>query len=346
MVVFDLGGGTFDVSVLKVGNNRFEVLATGGDAFLGGIDIDDLIAGYLIEEFQRAERTTLEPTAQQLARLRDAAEIAKRDLSVQQRVAINLPHFSIVQDKPRELRATLSRETLDELAGSMVDRLITITAATLSDCGLSPHDIDDVLLVGGMTRMALVPQRVEEFFGRRPSRRINPDEAVALGAARLAESGGRVELLDVLPLSIGVASGGRAFQRLVTRNTQVPVERSFSVRTGEADQSTFRLPLFQGEHPDAADNEYLGTLMVEEIPPGPAGSELDLLLTLDEQCFLEVRAAHVASGRGLAVYINRDEGAAKAIAALDSYAGPKKEKEKKQAKGLGRFFQRLRSFFS
>lgn len=346
LVVFDLGGGTFDVSVLKVGKDRFEVLAAGGDAFLGGIDIDDLIASYLIEEFQRAERTTLEPDAQQLARLRDAAEIAKRDLSVQKRVAINLPHFSNVQGKPKELRATLTREVLEELAGSFVDRLITITAATLSDCGLAPHDIDDVLLVGGMTRMALVPKRVEELFGRRPSRRINPDEAVALGAARLAESGGKVELLDVLPLSIGVASRGRAFQRLVTRNTQVPVERSFSIHTEEADQTTYRLPLFQGEHPDAADNEYLGTLVVEEIPPGPVGSELELLLVLDEQCFLEVRAAHVASGNGLAVYINREEGAEKAIAALDSYTGPKKEKEKKEAKGLGRFFQRLRSFFS
>lgn len=346
LVVFDLGGGTFDVSVLKVGKDRFEVLATGGDAFLGGIDIDDLIASYLIEEFQRAERTTLEPTAQQLARLRDAAEIAKRDLSVQKRVAISLPHFSNVSGEPKELRATLTRETFDELAASFVDRLITITAATLSDCGLAPHDIDDVLLVGGMTRMALVPKRVEELFGRRPSRRINPDEAVALGAARLAESGGKVKLLDVLPLSIGVASRGRAFQRLVTRNTQVPVERSFSVRTEEADQATYRLPLFQGEHPDAADNEYLGTLMIEEIPPGPAGSELELLLVLDEQCFLEVRAAHVASGNGLAVYVNREEGAEKAIAALDSYAGPKKEEKKKQAKGLGRFFQRLRSFFS
>lgn len=346
LVVFDLGGGTFDVSVLKVGKDRFEVLATGGDAFLGGIDIDDLIASYLIEEFQRAERTTLEPTAQQLARLRDAAEIAKRDLSVQKRVAISLPHFSNVSGEPKELRATLTRETFDELAGSFVDRLITITAGTLSDCGLAPHDIDDVLLVGGMTRMALVPKRVEDLFGRRPSRRINPDEAVALGAARLAESGGNVKLLDVLPLSIGVASGGRAFQRLVTRNTQVPVERSFSVRTEEADQGTYRLPLFQGEHPDAADNEYLGTLMIEEIPPGPVGSELELLLVLDEQCFLEVRAAHVASGNGLAVYINREEGAEKAIAALDSYAGPKKEEKKKQAKGLGRFFQRLRSFFS
>jgi molecular chaperone DnaK len=346
LVVFDLGGGTFDVSVLKVGKNRFEVLATGGDAFLGGIDIDDLLANYLIEEFQRVERMTLEPTPQQLARLRDAAEIAKRDLSVQKRVAVNLPYFSRVNDEPRELRATLTRETLDKLSGSFVDRLIEITAATLSDCKLAPHDINDVLLVGGMTRMALVPERVEEYFGRRPSRRINPDEAVALGAARLAESGGKVELLDVLPLSIGVASKGRIFQRLVPRNTQVPFERSFTVRTEEADQDTFRLPLFQGEHPDAADNEYLGTLMVEEIPSGPAGSELELLFVLDEQCFLEVRAAHVASGRGLAVYINREEGADKAIAGLDSYTGPKKEKKKKKATGLGRFFQRLRSFFS
>lgn len=346
LVVFDLGGGTFDVSVLKVGKNRFEVLATGGDAFLGGIDVDDLIANYLIEEFQRTERTTLEPNPQQLARLRDAAEHAKRDLSVQMRVAVNLQHFARVGGVPRELRATLTRETLDELSTSLVERLIAITAATLSDCRLSAHDIDDVLLVGGMTRMAIVPQRVEEFFGQRPSRRINPDEAVALGAARLAESGGKVQLLDVLPLSIGVASEGRAFQRLIPRNLQVPLERSFTVRTTEVDQDTYRLPLFQGERPDAAENEYLGTLMVEEIPPGPAGSELELLLVLDEQCFLEVRAAHVASGHGLAVYINREEGAEKAIAALESYTGPKKDKKKKEAKGLGRFFKRLRKFFS
>jgi len=346
LVVFDLGGGTFDVSVLKVKDNRFEVVATGGDAFMGGIDVDDMIANRLLEEFNRSERVQLEPDAVQLARLREAAEECKHGLSVQNRYSVYLPQFAVIDETPRELRASLSRGELDALAADLVARMLEVTREVLAKKELAPEAVDDVLLVGGMTRMPLVQEKVEELFGRRPSKRINPDEAVALGAALLSARTGGVQLIDVLPLSIGFAGEGRRFMRLISRNTAVPTARSFAIPTVETNQREFPIPIFQGEIQDAARNEYLGTVVIRDIPPGPAGQEIELTLALDEQCMLEVTARHPASERELPVLLEREMSAAAVIASLGPYTGPPVSLRPPPRKtALGRFFGKLTSLF-
>ena len=346
LVVFDLGGGTFDVSVLQVKEQRFEVLATGGDAFLGGIDIDDVLANYLLEEFLRVERIDLDPNPQQLARLREAAEECKRGLSMQHRFGVYLPHFATVDGKPRHLQVPVEQSTLTELTKEICDRLIDITGDVLADIGLTPRDVDDVLLVGGATRLPQVQDRVEDFFGRRPSKRINPDEAVALGAALLADKGGLVELIDVLPISIGYPGSGRRFIRLIARNTTVPTTRVFVVPTTEDDQLELTMPLFQGERADVAENEYLGTVRVTNIPPGPKGSDIELTLALDAQCMLAIRALHADTGIPLDVLIDREQSSDELIASLGPYEGPQQAPERKRPESaLGRFFKKVRGLF-
>ncbi len=345
LVVFDLGGGTFDISVLEVDGNSFEVIATGGDPFLGGIDVDDLIANHFLEEFQRIERLTLEPSPLQLARLREAAEEAKCGLSMQTRYSVFLPQFHKHKGKFRPLQLSISREQLDELSADFCDRLVSITAAVLGAQDIDPHQVDDVLLVGGMTRMPQVQAQVESFFGKRPSKRINPDEAVALGAALLAaEESGALRLVDVLPVSIGYAGPGRRFMRLVSRNTTVPAERSFVIPTTDLDQSALPIPLFQGELPDAAHNDYLGTVVIDGIPPGPAGSEIALTIALDDQCKLNVTAVHQRSGALLDVHVDEKRSADAVIEELGAYSGPVSQAPKRQS-ALGRFFGKLRGMF-
>ncbi len=346
LVVFDLGGGTFDVSVLRVKDQRFEVLATGGDAFLGGIDIDDVLANHLLEAFLRIERITLEPNAQQIARLREAAEECKRGLSMQHRFGVYLPHFATVGGKPRHLQVTVDQTTLTELTRDICDRLIDITREVLAEIDRTPRDIDDVLLVGGATRLPQVQERVEALFERRPSKRINPDEAVALGAALLADKGGLVELIDVLPISIGYPGAGRRFIRLIARNTTVPTTRAFVVPTTEDEQLELAMPLFQGERADVAENEYLGTVRVRNIPPGPKGSDIELTLALDAQCMLAIRASHTETEIPLDVVIDREKSSDELIADLGPYEGPEQAPEKARPRSaLGRFFKKVRGLF-
>lgn len=345
LVVFDLGGGTFDVSVLKVEARRFEVLATGGDAFLGGIDVDDILAKYLLEEFMRAERATFEPDSQQLARLRDAAEECKRGLSMQHKFAVYLPHFATIDGKPRHLQVAVEQSTLNDLTTDFCDRLVDITESVLAEQGMSPRDVDDVLLVGGGTRLPRVQERVEELFEKRASKRINPDEAVALGAALLSDESGLVDLLDVLPIAIGYSGQGRRFTTLIGKNTSVPVSRAFTVRTTGENQVSFPMPIFQGERMDAAENEYLGTVRIEGIPEGPAGSELELTLSLDDQCLLHVAARHVASDQGLDVVLERDRSVEEVIRSLGRYEGEVEAPVERRRSALGTFFAKVRGIF-
>ena len=341
-VVFDVGGGTFDVSILNVHHGDFKVLATGGDPFLGGLDVDDMVANYLLEELHRETRERLEPSPQQLARLREVAEECKRGLSVQETFAVHLNHFLTVDEEPVDLSATVSRKTLERLAEPFVDRLLDIAAETVSAAGLSAKDIDEVLLVGGMSRMPLVQERVESFFGRRCNRRVNPDEAVARGAALLASRIREVNLADVLPLSIGIAGPGRTFLRLLPRNTPIPAQRDFVVRPDPG--PVYELPLFQGERRDAAENEYLGTLVIAGLASGAEERGIDLTLTLDHQAMLGLVARDGLTGAGLSVSIKRDRSATHVREAQEEYSGPAEAEPERLGSALGRFFSRVRGF--
>jgi len=344
-VVFDLGGGTFDISVMRASDGDFEVLAIGGDPFLGGIDIDDMIANYLLEQLHREVRVRIEPTPQQLARLREVAEECKRGLSVQETFAVSLNHFCEVDGKPRDLNATVSRPILEELAGPFVSRLLEITRETVTAAGLAPDDIHELILVGGMSRMPLVHQHVEAFFHRRADRKTNPDEAVAIGAALLASRIREVRLIDVLPLSIGIADEGRRFLRLVPRNTSLPTSKSFVVRTEEDQQTRYELALYQGERRDATRNEYLGTVVIEGLAPREAGREIDLELQLDDHAVLSIIARDGLTGSLLDVDFSRDVSATEAKERQNEYAGVDESDDERLASPLGRFFQKVRGFF-
>ncbi|MCB9598437.1 MAG: Hsp70 family protein [Sandaracinaceae bacterium] len=351
LAVFDLGGGTFDISILDVDGNAFEVVATGGDPFLGGLDFDDFVASHLLMEFQNAERTQLEPSPQQLARLREAAEEMKHGLSVQQKFTVQLPQFAQVDGTWRNLSATMDRGLFEDLAGPLLDRMADITRETLEGASIHVHTIKEVLLVGGMTRAPIVQARVEELFGRRPSRRINPDEAVAIGAALMADEiqskSGGVRLVDVLPLSIGIAREGRQFLRLLGKHTRVPTDRSFLIKTTTDGQRTYEMPVFQGESQDAGSNEYLGTIVIEDIPPGPAGSQsYDLVLALDEQSIISVTAKEERSGTRVPVRLDRTRDVDQVLAKLGDYAGPAlPPKRARPVSLLGRMFAKMLSIF-
>ena len=351
LAVFDLGGGTFDISILEVNHNRFEVIACGGDNFLGGIDFDDLIASYLLEEFNRAIGTHVEPDPQQLARLREAAEEAKRGLSVQKRVAVHLPQFALVNRQLRDLGVSMTREQMEEMTEDLVYRMLDITAAVFSAAKIDSSDIDEILMVGGMSRAPVVNLRVEDFFRKRTSRRVNPDEAVALGAALLAEeidTGGQLTLVDVVPLSIGVAGKGRVFQRLIPRNTTVPIEHSTTIRTTRPNQTSIEIPLFQGERIDTAQNEYLGTATIHNVPPGPIGSQsYELKLQLDQHCVLAVRAWEARSRIEVPVHLEVDRDLNDIIQELGPYEGPepKRSKRRRKKSSLAKIFSKLKRFW-
>jgi molecular chaperone DnaK len=323
LAVFDLGGGTFDVSILDVSAKRFQVVGTGGDDFLGGFDFDERIATHLLEQFKQRERIQFDPTPQQLARLRETAEHAKRSLSVQSRIQVAVPQFVEVGGKLRDLSLTFSREELESCCADLLEKTMSITAAVLDSAKVDPHSVDEILLVGGSTRMPTVHDRVAAFFGKKPSRGINPDEAVSVGAALLAAEpeDTDVRLLDVLPLSIGIAGQGRRFRRMLPRNSPVPAERAFVVSTSKTDQREYRQHLFQGERADAVRNEYLGTVIIEEIPPGPPNRQnVELALALDEQGRLTVRATELSSKEALPVRLDRAGSVQQIAAELGPYA--------------------------
>ena len=344
-VVFDLGGGTFDVSVMRAENGEFQVMAIGGDPFLGGVDIDDMIANYLLEELHREIRTRVDPTSQQLARLREVAEECKRGLSVQETFAVYLKHFATVEGRPVDLACTVSRSVLERLAGPFVERLMEITRETVVAAGLAPEDVHELLLVGGMSRMPLVYAKVEALFHRRADRKLNPDEAVAIGAALLASRIREVRLLDVLPLSIGIAGEGRRFLRLVPRNTPLPMTKSFVVHTERDLQTRFELPLYQGERRDAAQNEYLGTLVLDGMPAREAGRAIDVELQLDDQAVLSVSARDGLTGSALEVHLSREQSASEAHREHDSYTGELEQPAERLGSPLGRFFEKVRGLF-
>ncbi|MBS2024232.1 MAG: Hsp70 family protein, partial [Deltaproteobacteria bacterium] len=292
VLVYDLGGGTFDVSVLHLHGNVMEVLATGGDTFLGGVDFDNRIIDHVLEEFRTETKIDLTQSPIAMQRIKNAAEAAKIDLSLLSNVVLELPYITDRRGKPVDLRIPLSRERVNTLVMDLVDKTFELCDRVLSEKNLRRSDIHEVLLVGGQTRMPLVQGKAHQFFGKPPRKGVHPDESVALGAALLAESMQEIDsvtLVDVLSMPIGFAMAGGRFRRVIEKNTQIPVQRSFRlppVKPG----SPLELDVFQGESERILDNEYLGTL---KFPPEAAGQRVSF--NLDEECLLHVMVEGVGT---------------------------------------------------
>jgi molecular chaperone DnaK len=304
VLVYDLGGGTFDASVLELHGNVYEVLATGGDTFLGGVDFDRALADHLIAGFEDQHKLKFDREDRAaLMRVQEAAERAKIALSEGLEARVHVPFLAQLDGQGVDLDTVISRSELVLVAGHLVDRTLKVCVEVLADKGLQPRDINEVLLVGGQSRMPLVRERIRQLFGREPNKVVHPDEAVALGAALLADSmtSGQITgvvLVDVLSMSIGVGLRGGRFKRILEHNTPLPHRRNHQIHTTRDDQTTLEVAVFQGESDRALDNEYLGTLTVEDLPPGPKGSVgFDVAFALTAEALLTVTAEQHGTGR-------------------------------------------------
>ena len=303
VLVYDLGGGTFDASVLELHGNVYEVVSTGGDAFLGGTDFDKVIVDHLLVAFKEQHGIDFPGDRVALQRVTDAAERAKIALSDQLEIEVKVPFVALVGDKPYDLVAILTRSELVVLTGHLIDRTLEVCEEVLAARGLKPDEVAEVLLVGGQSRMPLVRERIRQFFDKEPSKAVHPDEAVALGAAILAQSieSGDIQgvvLVDVLPMSIGVGLPGGRFKKIIERNTSLPHKKSMTIGTTKDGQTTLDIVVFQGDADKAQDNEYLGTLAIPNLSPGPRGSvAFEIVFSLSAESILTVTAQDKKSGR-------------------------------------------------
>ncbi|MCX8112964.1 MAG: molecular chaperone DnaK [Bacteroidia bacterium] len=317
IAVFDLGGGTFDISILEVGDGVFEVLSTSGDTHLGGDDFDQRIVNWLIEEFLREEGVDLRKDPRALQRLREAAEQAKIELSNQQSAEINLPYITVDPRKgPLNLQKTLTRAKFESMCEDLYERCLEPCRKALQAARLSPRDIDEVILVGGSTRMPRIQKLVEDFFGKAPNKSVNPDEAVALGAAvQAGVLGGEVQgvlLLDVIPISLGIETLGGVFTKLIEANTTIPTRRTELFSTAADNQTTVEVHVLQGERPMAADNRSLGRFYLDGIPPAPRGvPQIEVTFDVDANGILTVTARDKATGKEQSIRIEAGTGLSK-----------------------------------
>ncbi len=313
IAVYDLGGGTFDISILEVADGVFEVKSTNGDTFLGGDDFDEAIIDWIADEFQRENGINLRKDRQALQRLKEAAEKAKIELSSAVNTEINLPFITADASGPRHLNLDLSRSRLEELVDGLIERSIAPCEQALKDAGLSKGDIDAIILVGGMTRMPAVQEAVRNFFGKEPSRGVNPDEVVAMGAAiQAGVLGGDVKdilLLDVTPLSLSVETLGGVATNMIERNTTIPTKKSQTYSTAASNQTQVEIHVVQGERPMALDNKSLGKFILDGIPPAPRGMpQIEVTFNIDANGILEVTAQDKASGREQHITITAGSG--------------------------------------
>jgi len=313
IAVFDLGGGTFDVSILEIGDGVFEVKSTNGDTYLGGEDFDQRIVDFLIAEFQRETGIDLRPDNMALQRLKEAAERAKHELSSLTQTDVNLPFIAADASGPKHLNVALTRERFEALVADLIEKLVEPCQTALADAGLRREDVAEVILVGGMTRMPRVREKVAEIFGRKPQAGVNPDEVVAMGAA--IQGGvlkGEVEdvlLLDVTPLSLGVETQGGVSTKIIEKNTTIPTKKSQVFSTTEDNQTVVRVHVLQGEREMAADNKSLGRFELVGIPPAPRGvPQIEVTFEIDTDGVVSVSAKDLGTGKSQAIRVTASGG--------------------------------------